>query len=432
MKRFLLFALGMMLLPAMALAQDEMDWQFSSIFPADSQSVIHQAFQTHGLAVDSTGNVWICGIGNPVYVFDADGTPIDFSPIETLTFGTETDTLSSCTGLRTDHQGNILASYGSTLYRINAETGEGMDKLKTGVMRNAETEASINTVGVTDDGFVVISYVFPNNPVQIWDPTLTSLVATPDDARYGFARTVAVSDDGTDIYQPVYSESAVLHYHSDAGVIGPYSVPDTLLRGIKAESIAFNHETGDLWLSSGSFNDFPSDPYKPFKWYAYDTETQALVDSVEWNNLEQDTSEALGDFTPRPRAIAFSPDGMTMYLGQFNGNPPVAGVQKFVFTTSDAVERPAGIPDALTLSQNYPNPFAVSTRIDFGVHKAGPVTLRVYDVLGREVRTLIDRVLPVGSNHSVTLEADDLPSGIYFYQLRTEGHQLSGKMLLVR
>ena len=434
------------MLPATATAQDDMEFQFESWFPADSSATVHQNFGVHGIAVDSSGKIWVQGFyargewvtpaGDtvatmPLFVFNPDGTQADFSPIHSVTVGADVDTLNSGgRGLATDHQGNVLAAFFDTIYRFNAETGEGMAKL-------TPTEgASLTRPAVTDLGNVVVSYVVAGNPIQVWDPTLNTIVTTVTDSREsGFARTLAVSGDGNDVYQPIYtSGGGVIHYHSDQGVFGTYAIQDTLLKGFSPESSTVGPD-GNLWASTGSYADTPNNypgvdtDYPPAAWYGLNTETGAFVDSFRWNRADE-LSEDPDVGNVQPRAIAFSKDGDVAYVGNFY--PFDAGVQKFVLVESDAVQRPAGIPEALTLSENYPNPFSQSTRISFGVHKTGKVTLKVYDVLGREVRTLIDRVMPVGENHTVDFQAGNLPAGVYFYQLRTEGHQLSGKMLLVK
>ncbi|MEM6648122.1 MAG: Ig-like domain-containing protein [Bacteroidota bacterium] len=75
-------------------------------------------------------------------------------------------------------------------------------------------------------------------------------------------------------------------------------------------------------------------------------------------------------------------------------------------------------PHGFALGQNYPNPFNPTTRIRYTLPHSGAVTLHVYDSQGRLVRTLVDGVVAAGEHHA-TLEAGDLPSGVYFYTLRT-------------
>lgn len=74
------------------------------------------------------------------------------------------------------------------------------------------------------------------------------------------------------------------------------------------------------------------------------------------------------------------------------------------------------VPDTPVLEQNYPNPFNPSTTIEFSVADPGPVTLRVYDALGRQVKTLVDGLYETG-RYKVRFNSDGLPSGVYFYTL---------------
>jgi hypothetical protein len=69
-----------------------------------------------------------------------------------------------------------------------------------------------------------------------------------------------------------------------------------------------------------------------------------------------------------------------------------------------------------TLAQNYPNPFNPSTVISYHVPRIVFVTLKIYDVLGREVKTLVHGQQNAG-NHSIVFDASTLTSGIYFYRL---------------
>jgi len=91
----------------------------------------------------------------------------------------------------------------------------------------------------------------------------------------------------------------------------------------------------------------------------------------------------------------------------------------------------SGIPDYFYLEQNYPNPFNPSTKISFNLPVSGFTTLKVYDIMGREVSELISNDLHAGS-HSVTFNGEDLASGIYYYRLESGGNVAVKKMLLVK
>ncbi len=88
-------------------------------------------------------------------------------------------------------------------------------------------------------------------------------------------------------------------------------------------------------------------------------------------------------------------------------------------------------PGAFELKQNYPNPFNPETKIEFQLPASGKVSLKVYDLLGREVALLIDGIVERGS-HKINFNGSVLPSGIYFYKLNTENYSMVRKMMLLK
>ncbi len=84
-----------------------------------------------------------------------------------------------------------------------------------------------------------------------------------------------------------------------------------------------------------------------------------------------------------------------------------------------------------SLAQNYPNPFNPSTNISFTMPERGKVLLKIYDMLGRKVKTLINRVMSSG-NHEINFNARNLPSGVYFYSLKVNDYTETKKMILLR
>ena len=89
------------------------------------------------------------------------------------------------------------------------------------------------------------------------------------------------------------------------------------------------------------------------------------------------------------------------------------------------------VPDHFSLGPSYPNPFNPATVIAYGLAAEAPVTLVVYDVLGREVRRLVDRVQPAGV-YQVRFDAGALPSGMYLYRLQAGAFTETRTMLLMR
>jgi hypothetical protein len=89
------------------------------------------------------------------------------------------------------------------------------------------------------------------------------------------------------------------------------------------------------------------------------------------------------------------------------------------------------IPASFTLEQNYPNPFNPITNIRYSVAQSGLVRLIVYDILGRQIRTLINERQGAGL-HSVPFDAGNLPSGIYFYRITAGNFSQTRKMVILK
>ncbi len=94
-------------------------------------------------------------------------------------------------------------------------------------------------------------------------------------------------------------------------------------------------------------------------------------------------------------------------------------------------ENNKSLPEDITLNQNYPNPFNPSTNISYTIPEHAQVNLTVYNTLGQQVAELVNKRQAAGS-YSVTLNASDLPSGIYIYRLHTGNQTLTKKMTLVK
>ncbi len=95
------------------------------------------------------------------------------------------------------------------------------------------------------------------------------------------------------------------------------------------------------------------------------------------------------------------------------------------------VASPTAPPSTFALNQNYPNPFNPATTISYQLSAVSNVTLKIYDVLGREVATLVNERQNAG-NHTVVFDASLLPSGVYFYTVRFGGMSLTKKMVLMK
>ena len=115
----------------------------------------------------------------------------------------------------------------------------------------------------------------------------------------------------------------------------------------------------------------------------------------------------------------FAGTSSAMYRYALTGN--LTGVHETEYFT----------PSTFYLKDNYPNPFNPSTNVDFSIPKASFVTLKVYDVLGREIATLVNENLQQGQ-HSVSVNLNSAQSGVYYYRLQSGNNVETKKMLLMK
>jgi len=117
---------------------------------------------------------------------------------------------------------------------------------------------------------------------------------------------------------------------------------------------------------------------------------------------------------------------------RFMQNPDIqAGLGLAGFLPVTGVDDPAGTSERPRLLQNAPNPFLASSIISYSLAAPGPVSLIVYDVQGRPVRTLVDGFQDAGT-HQVRLEGRGLPRGVYFYQLNANGSREGRRCTLLQ
>ena len=171
-----------------------------------------------------------------------------------------------------------------------------------------------------------------------------------------------------------------------------------------------------------------------------------LSDDAE-TPIEGGTAPFTGVFKPTKPLSVFNgldPYGEWLFTIEDNypGNDGILNALSIFITINTAVvgvDDNAIIPEEFALYQNYPNPFNPSTNLSFVISQWSVVTLKIYDLLGREVATLVNEEKPAG-HYKVTFDASRLASGVYFYQLRATpaggqaGNQFveTKKMVLIR
>jgi len=144
-----------------------------------------------------------------------------------------------------------------------------------------------------------------------------------------------------------------------------------------------------------------------------------LIDSVEANETTYKDSSITESGTYSYLVSAYNGEGQTVITTPFEISIDLTGID----------ETP--LPTGYQLNQNYPNPFNPTTVISFNIARSSHVTLEVYDIMGNKVSTPLNERLIAGS-HSISFDAGELTSGIYFYRLITPEYQSTQKMNLIK
>ncbi len=166
-------------------------------------------------------------------------------------------------------------------------------------------------------------------------------------------------------------------------------------------------------------------------WNSYGGQLWAKYGFRDAFNLEQNwwASDVIG-IDLGPIIIMIENYRTEMVWDVFMQSPYIQeGLSRIGFMPVTSVEIGKGTPNAITLKQNYPNPFNGQTVIPFELPKESHVNLKIFDLLGREVETLIDEVRQAGA-HSTSWQPTDLPSGVYLARLQTEGGRVEMRTMV--
>ncbi len=127
-------------------------------------------------------------------------------------------------------------------------------------------------------------------------------------------------------------------------------------------------------------------------------------------------------------ALSISPDGYvfagTQSFGLYKSVSPMKARYRITLP-------PDGQPVMINLSQNYPNPFNPTTTINYSISRSGRVTLKLYDILGRIMKTVVDGIQSAGY-HQLSVNASGLATGVYFYRLQAGGMVQTRKLVILK
>jgi len=431
-------------------------WQFDKVFSEETNP--------HAVLVTPDGKVWVGNyserdtvitgtdtlVTRPIKVYS--NTGVLEQTIRFITVSGVTDTLVNTTrGMTLDNDGNVLFTNWNVVYRINYQTYAGMNKF------DPDDNGSMTEAAVDAAGYIYLAHVGGGHASYILNPDLT-LFSFVTDTLQGLQRSLLVSPDGNDVYfGKIYTSGyGVWHYQSTDGFgaeSASFANVDTLgtvfgdsgkvANAMWAQCLDWDNN-GLMWV--GTYWNVDTVDFNG--WYALDpTQNFAVVDTIGHNYYP--TS---GDATVRPedgsfyspRGITFTADGKTAYTADFDGglvmqwtNAAPKKPGDAVIPLSDLIVSAIGDlnnPTVLVnfdLKQNYPNPFNPTTTIPFTVNKTKHVTLKVYDVTGKLISTLIDKQL-APNHYEFKFNGNHLASGSYIYQLNVDGQLVNKRMLLIK
>lgn len=423
-KRSLLLLAAVLLYSSAVLAQQ---WSYLGTIPPAPDTMNNNTGVQY-VTVDANDRIWVnpyAVVGDSlfvpdsnkyktvrsVYVYNADGTL--WKKIQGITVNNVLYPFyGTGYGLERDHEGNILVVKASLLYRVNYQTGEGM---------NAPISpfgSSVCSPAVDAAGNIYVSAVLPGYPLKKYDKDFL-FVSNVADTILDYGRYAEVSGDGYTVYAPRFSAFKVTRFRTTSE-FDPYS-PDTILQGAMVEAGTWDPvDPTKVWFSVGSYFAPPTGAFagREGTYLMFDTASWAFTDSMKW----QFNTPASPD--ERNRGMAFSKNGTKAYMVVFGSSlPHPLQVHTNPQHVVGVVKEP-GIVESYSLDQNYPNPFNPSTDIRFSVVNPGMVTLKVYDILGNEVATIVNEELSNGT-YTINFNASNLASGTYVYRMTANGDRKS-------
>jgi len=165
-------------------------------------------------------------------------------------------------------------------------------------------------------------------------------------------------------------------------------------------------------------------PDNPNPCYAYNPTNNT------WTARPNLTTPVLGAYVGSVWNVTANTISLIVASG-YNGTAAVTNTQIYSENLLGVNIISTGVPSKYSLAQNYPNPFNPSTKINFAIKSNGNVTMKIYNILGKEVATVVNEYKTAGT-YSVDFNATNLASGIYFYKIQSGSFTDTKKMVLVK
>jgi beta-glucosidase len=296
---------------------------------------------------------------------------------------------------------------------------------------------------------------------QISRNYLPVAAATSASLKYGDSTTIVIRADSiftsSDIGAISYSSGNLESF--DGGVLQPfsnfdlynwagsqsaYNVPGKIeaedysnMYGVQTETTSDNGGGLDIgWIDNGDWMEYQLTVSSAGQ-YNMSLRTAALsqagnilltIGSTNLGAIDIPVTGGWQTWTTVNQTVSLNAGPQTLRISAQTGG---FNLNWFSFDKITGVKESTPIDFSNRLGQNYPNPFNPTTVISFSLNASQNVSLKVYDVLGREVKTLLNGFTAAGT-YNINFDGSGLPSGIYFYKIQTEKFAKTMKMILMK
>ena len=363
---------------------------------------------------------------------------------------------------------NNDADHNILVFKFTGDTITTVAVKSTGVFPREQTgTTALNGIDVDANGYVYVCVdstkggtkdIMVYKPISQWTVSHTDAPACTVDLPDGEYQGIAVSPDGKMIFVTDYTHRKVLKYKgtpatgytADTGFNFALSAGDTLSSGLTGGPVGAGYLSPNNILAVACARLFTLGAgYSYSRIYMVNPNNGNLIspdttvnyiNTALWNFVNTGSYQSRSGGTVPGNASGYTSTydvkweattknlytqsyyGWTVDKWQHTGTLPTI--------TLTGVEEIGGtLPAGYALQQNYPNPFNPSTTIEFTLPASGFTSLKVYDLLGREVMTLVNEQKAAGT-YRATFTATQLPSGTYFYALKTGSFSDVRKMML--
>ncbi len=369
----------------------------------------------HGTKLVGTGSQYGAGQGNSVAISSDGNTAIEGGVFD--------ETFTGATWVFT-RSGNVWTQQGPKL------VGTGfLQSPYQGSSVAISSDGNTAIVGGIGDNFGVgAAWIFARSG-GVWTQQGSKLLGTGAVGHSNQGNSVAISPDGNTVFvggpEDNTYEGGVWVYTRSGSV---WTQQGPKLDGTGGSELPTPHQGYSVAISSDGNTFIESGPY--------DHDTGAVWVFKQSGGIwtqqgtKVDGSGATGN-ARQGYSVAISSNGDTFIVG--GPYDWLGSGAAWVFATPRAGIAPISseLQDGFRLSQNYPNPFNTGTKIRFQISKLSATKVIVYDIMGREVSTLINKQLEPGT-YEVDFDGSNFAGGTYFYKLETDGSFEMKKMILIK